>query len=137
MEFLSDILLGLGAVFASVYCFVLSRKLSKLKGLDQDLGSAIAIMSRQVDEMTEVLTSAQETAGESAQKLAEKTEAAARVSDRLELMIAALQDLPEDDGIIQTASPPPENPEVTPPPPAAPLPDDVNVFVRTATRRAS
>ena len=127
MNILSDILLGFGAIAAAIYCFVLSRKLSKLKGLDQDLGSAIAILSRQVDEMTRVLSSAQATANDSASVLADKTEIATSVAERLELMIAALQDLPEteldaDARFLEEAR--------------APQPD-VNLFVRNSSRRAS
>ncbi|RLJ41179.1 hypothetical protein BCF46_2967 [Litoreibacter meonggei] len=127
MNFISDILLGFGAIAAAVYCFVLSRKLSKLKGLDQDLGSAIAILSRQVDEMTKVLSSAQDATNNSASELENKTEVAANVAERLELMIAALQDLPEteldaDARLLEEANA--ERP-------------DVNLFVRNASRRAS
>ena len=127
MDFLADILLGLGAIAAAIYCFVLSRKLSKLKGLDQDLGSAIAILSRQVDEMTRVLSSAQDTANNSASQLQSKTEIAANIAARLELMIAALQDLPEaeqeaDARFLEEAN------AVQP---------DANLFVRNSSRRAS
>jgi len=127
LNILSDILLGFGAIAAAIYCFVLSRKLSKLKGLDQDLGSAIAILSRQVDEMTRVLSSAQATANDSASVLADKTEMATSVAERLELMIAALQDFPDaeldaDARFLEEAR--------------APQPD-VNLFVRNSSRRAS
>ncbi|MEP3347213.1 MAG: hypothetical protein ABJN34_06730 [Litoreibacter sp.] len=127
MDFISDIFLGFGAIGAAVYCFVLSRKLSKLKGLDQDLGAAIAILSRQVDDMTKALSSAQTTAGESAQILEDKTITAGEIAGRLELMIAALQDLPDveqqaDSDFIEAASE---------------IPPDTNVFVRNSDRRAS
>ena len=127
MNFLADILLGLGAIASAVYCFVLSRKLSRLKGLDQDLGSAIAILSRQVDEMTRVLSSAQETATDSASVLESKTEAAARVAERLELMIAALQDLPDAEQAADAQFSEAANPAG----------QDINLFVRNSSRRAS
>lgn len=123
MNFASDILLGFGAIAAAIYCFVLSRKLSKLKGLDQDLGSAIAILSRQVDEMTKVLSSAQESASDSALVLESKTQAATIIAERLELMIAALQDLPENEHDADTEA-------LRTPPPA-----DVNLFVRNSARK--
>jgi hypothetical protein len=127
LNFISDILLGFGAIAAAAYCFVLSRKLSKFKGLDQDLGSAIAILSRQVDEMTRVLSSAQASATDSATELAEKTESATSVAERLELMIAALQDLPEteldaDNRFLEEANS---------------CQPDANIFVRNSSRRAS
>ena len=126
MTFLADILLGIGAIAAAIYCFVLSRKLSKLKGLDHDLGSAIAILSRQVDEMTRVLSSAQDTANTSATDLKDKTEVAANIADRLELMIAALQDLPETE-VEADAQFLAE---------AAAANPDANIFVRNASRKA-
>ena len=97
MSILSDLLLGFGAMAAAVYCFILSRKLSKLKGLDQDLGAAIAVLSHQVDEMTQALSSAQKTASESVESLDDKAQEASKIAERLDFMIAALQDLPEQD----------------------------------------
>lgn len=127
MEFLADILLGFGALAAAVYCFVLSRKLSKLRGLDQDLGGAIAILSQQVDEMSKALTSAKETAATSANDLASKSKTASEIAERLEMMIAALHDLPDpeeqaDAEFIEEAAAPTK---------------DVTVFVRNASRRAA
>lgn len=118
MEFIADILLGFGAISAAFYCFILSRKINRLKGLDQDLGGAIAVLSKQVDEMTQVLTTAQSSATESADDLAAKTASAAAVTERLELMIAALQGLPDEDVEINT-------PEA-----------DATLFVRNPSRRA-
>lgn len=125
MDFFADILLGIGALSAAVYCFILSRKLSKLKGLDQDLGSAIAILSKQVDEMTQVLTKAKDSASQSTSDLEEKTNAAGEIADRLELMIAALHDLPDP----ETASEPEGDP--------AEEESDKNItmFMRNASRR--
>ena len=125
MNLLADILLGSGAIAAAIYCFVLSRKLSILKGLDQDLGAAIAILSKQVDEMTRVLSSAQETANDSVSQLEDKTTVATHVAERLELMIAALQDLSETEKDHEFAQAEPH------------LAADMNVFVRNSTRKAS
>ncbi|PTX57562.1 hypothetical protein C8N43_2232 [Litoreibacter ponti] len=123
MDFFADILLGFGALFAAVYCLILSRKLSKLKGLDQDLGSAIAILSKQVDEMTKVLTEAKETATESSRELEDKTSSAKEIADRLEMMIAALHDLP-DPSSGDAASAPEEESDKT-----------VTMFMRNASRK--
>jgi hypothetical protein len=95
MELISDILLGAGAIGAGVYCLVLARRLRSFSGLEKGMGGAIAVLSRQVDEMTRALDGAQEQASLSAARLdalATRGEAAAQ---RLELLIAALHDLPD------------------------------------------
>lgn len=83
MEYISDILLGAGALAAAFYCVVLSRKLNRLTGLDQELGTAIAMLSQQVDEMTTVLQSAQEAADGARSELAQMTERAETVAAQL------------------------------------------------------
>ena len=86
MDFFADIFLGLAAIAAAIYCIVLSRKLSRLKGLDQDLGGAIAVLSQQVDEMNSALAAAQSAAETSSTELAsmaERAEAAAQHLERL------------------------------------------------------
>ncbi|WP_051153775.1 DUF6468 domain-containing protein [Litoreibacter arenae] len=127
MDFLADILLGFGAIAAAIYCFVLSRKLSKLRGLDQELGSAIAVLSRQVDEMTRILSLARETAGDAASELQEKTDTATSVADRLEFMIAALQDVTDLERVAdERFEEEVENSR-----------SEVNVFIRNAARKVS
>jgi len=88
MEFISDILLGMGALAAAVYCVILSKKLNRLSGLDQELGTAIALLSRQVDEMTKVLESAQSAADGARTDLQHATE-------RAEVVAAQLQEASE------------------------------------------
>ncbi|MEP5757945.1 MAG: hypothetical protein ABJ327_01295 [Litoreibacter sp.] len=95
MDYFADIFLGAGALTAAFYCLVLSRKLSKLSGLDQDLGSAIAVLSNQVDGMTKVLAEAKQSAGTSTIQLGQVTERAEDVFGKLEIMLGALEDLPE------------------------------------------
>lgn len=95
MDYFADIFLGAGALAAAFYCLVLSRKLSRLSGLDQDLGNAIAVLSKQVDEMTNVLSDAKQTAGQSSEQLSTMTSRAEDVAGKLEIMLGALEDLPE------------------------------------------
>lgn len=95
MDYFADIFLGAGALAAAFYCLILSRKLSKLSGLDQDLGTAIAVLSKQVDDMTRVLAEAKEAAGASSAQLSQMTERAEDVAGKLEIMLGALEDLPE------------------------------------------
>ena len=95
MELIADILLGAGAIGAGVYCLVLARRLRSFAALEKGMGGAIAVLSKQVDEMTRALDGARDQAGVSATKLdalATRGEAAAQ---RLELLIAALHDLPD------------------------------------------
>ncbi len=94
MTYLADIFLGAGALAAAFYCMILSRRLSRLTRLDQDLGGAIALLSKQVDEMTSVLGAAQSAATASTVALDEQTLKAESAAERLELLVAALDDIP-------------------------------------------
>lgn len=94
MSLIADILIFAGAVGAGIYCFVLSRRLSRFSDLEQGMGGAVAVLSVQVDEMTKALAAAQKTAGASAAKLEELTERAEDAASRLELMMASLHDAP-------------------------------------------
>lgn len=97
MDLIADILLGAGAIGAGVYCLVLSRRLKALNRLESGMGGAIAVLSAQVDDMTKALEAARSAAGESAQSLDEMTDRAERAAGRLELMLATLHDLPQDE----------------------------------------
>lgn len=94
-DMFSDIFLGGAAIAAAIYCLVLSRKLSRLRGLDQDLGGAIAILSQQVDEMTHALENAQKSADASSTELSDVAGRAEAASSKLEMLISSLHDLPE------------------------------------------
>ncbi len=103
MELISDILLGSGALAATIYCFVLSRRLKRFNQLESGMGGAIAVLSAQVDDMTKALNRAQATAAISADQLKALTERAERGAERLELMLAALHDLPENESEARRA----------------------------------
>lgn len=95
MGFLSDLLLAAGAFGAAAFCLVLSRRLRALTALDSGLGAAIAVLSAQVDDLTRTLRAAQEAAQGATGRLTQGTERAEAASRRLELLVAALHDLPE------------------------------------------
>lgn len=95
MQFISDILLGAGAIGAAIYCMVLSRRLKRFNQLESGMGGAIAVLSAQVDDMTKALVRAQTTAATSAEQLQALTRRAEQGAERLELMLASLHDLPE------------------------------------------
>lgn len=125
MNFAADLLLAFGALAAAFYCFILSKRLKKLKGLDQDLGGAIAVLSQQVDEMTKVLSEAQETANTTSQELDSKTKSAVEIADRIDLLMGALHDLPDVPAPSNTV----EKPKVEV------VQKDVTVFMRARPRR--
>ena len=94
MNLISDILLSSGAFGAAIYCLVLSARLKKLTALESGMGGAIAVLSVQVDDMTKALNKAKGVATGSTgslEGLATRAEAAAA---RIELLLAAMYDLP-------------------------------------------
>lgn len=94
MQFLADVLLGAGALGAGFYCHVLSQRLKAFSTLETGLGGAIAVLSAQVDDMTQVLEAARGSATGSAASLEDLVARAAAMSTRLELLLASLHDLP-------------------------------------------
>jgi hypothetical protein len=95
MQLLADILLLLGALGATLYCVVLSRRLRRFTDLESGVGGAIAVLSAQVDDMTRSLEAARKIAQSSAVSLDGLTERTESASRRLELLMASLHDLPE------------------------------------------
>ena len=105
MNLISDVLLSAGAFGAAIYCFVLSARLKKLTALESGMGGAIAVLSVQVDDMTKALQKAGGAASGSAASLdglASRAEAAAA---RIELLLAAMYDLPDPAPMPQGAAP--------------------------------
>jgi hypothetical protein len=105
MNLISDVLLSAGAFGAAIYCFVLSARLKKLTALESGMGGAIAVLSVQVDDMTKALHKAGGAASGSAASLdvlATRAEAAAA---RIELLLAAMYDLPDPAPVLQGAAP--------------------------------
>ena len=106
MDLIADILLIAGAVGAAFYCIVLSRRLSRFNDLEKGVGGAIAVLSAQVDDMTKTLAQAQSSANGSNKSLMTLTSRAEDVAKRLELMVAAMHDIPETN--TETKEDPPE-----------------------------
>ena len=94
MELIADVLMASGAFGAAVYCYVLGGRLKRFTTLETGMGGAIAVLSAQVDEMTRALEQARGAANGSASSLEALTLRAEAVAARLELMVAALHDLP-------------------------------------------
>jgi hypothetical protein len=95
MNLISDILLSLGAFGAAIYCFVLSNRLKKFTTLESGMGSAIAVLSAQVDDMTKALDRARSAATGSASSLENLTGRGEAVAARIELLLASMHDLPQ------------------------------------------
>ncbi len=99
MEWLADSLLVAGALGASVYCYILARRLSRLNDLESGIGSAVAVLSAQVDDLTKALSASQNSVNSSQSSLSESTQRAEKIAQRLEIMMASFHDLPEPDQI--------------------------------------
>jgi len=95
MELIADVLMSAGAFGAAIYCYVLSGRLKRFSALESGMGGAIAVLSAQVDDMTRALEIARQAASGSAQSLEGLTQRAETAAARLELLVAALHDLPE------------------------------------------
>jgi hypothetical protein len=94
MDLIADILLAAGAIGAGVYCFILGRRLNRFNDLEKGVGGAVAVLSAQVDDLTRTLAAAQATAAQSADTLTDLTRRAETISQRLELQMASLHDIP-------------------------------------------
>ncbi|MEX5727922.1 hypothetical protein Ga0609869_001275 [Rhodovulum iodosum] len=105
MALIADILLVAGALGAAIYCLVLARRLRRFNDLESGMGGAIATLSAQVDDMTRALDGAREAAHASSASLEGVTARAEGAAQRLELMVAALHDLPPAHGTQEPAQP--------------------------------
>lgn len=97
MEMLSDLLLAAGAFAAAIYCQILSGRLKRFNALESGMGGAIAVLSAQVDDMTRALNAAQRQSQKSSEGLAALVERGDAAAARLELLMASLHDLPDDE----------------------------------------
>lgn len=95
MTMIADVLLVAGAFGAALYCYVLSRRLRRFTDLEKGVGGAVAVLSVQVDDLTDILTKAQSTAKASVAQLDAVSERAEIAHKRLELSIASMHDLPQ------------------------------------------
>ena len=126
MNLIADILMAAGSFGAAIYCYVLSARLKKFTALENGMGSAIAVLSVQVDDMTKALEKARNSASGSATSLEGLTLRAETVAARIELLLASMHDLPDP---APRAAPPPQ--------PQAPEPEDEDRKLRFIRRRSS
>ncbi len=97
MILIADFLLAAGAFATALYCFILARRLKRFTTLETGMGGAIAVLSVQVDDMTRVLDKARASASTSTTALDEQVRRAETAAARLELMLAALHDIPPEE----------------------------------------
>lgn len=95
MDMIANILMTAGTFGAAIYCYVLSNRLKKFTALESGMGSAIAVLSVQVDDMTRALEGARGAAHAQADGLRAQTARAEAVAAQLELLMASLHDLPQ------------------------------------------
>ena len=95
MEFIADILMVAGTFGAAIYCYVLAARLNRFSTLETGMGGAIAVLSAQVDDMTRALDKARVAATGSASSLDGLTVRAETVAAKLEILVAAMHDLPD------------------------------------------
>lgn len=107
MEYVSDLILAAASLGAAAYCVVLSRRLKALGSLEGGMGSAIAVLSAQVDDLTRSLRAAQDAAGQTGGRLEAQAMRAEAVSRKLELLLASMHDLPEEEPAPAPAAPAP------------------------------
>lgn len=114
MQFLADILLLSGALGAAFYCFILSRRLSKLTDLDEGVGATVTLLAKRVEDLSGLLAKAQHEAAKGSESLTDLTLQAEATAKRLELLMASMHDLPQ--------------------PPSRPNPDQDVTFLRHTGR---
>jgi ABC-type transporter Mla subunit MlaD len=89
---MADILLAAGAFGAGIFCFVLSRRLTRFNDLEKGVGGAVAVLSAQVDDLEKALSEARRTAAEASGRLEETTRRAEQTARQLELLMAPSHD---------------------------------------------
>lgn len=95
LNMVSDVLMLAGTIGATAYCMVLARRLRSFSTLETGMGGAIAVLSAQVDDMTKALERARGAASGSSASLETLTLRAEGIASRLELLVAAMHDLPD------------------------------------------
>lgn len=93
MAILVDLLVFASALAAALYCHVLARRVARLADMRGGVGGAIAALSERVDALTRTLDEASAQADHENAERAALVDRAERVAMRLEIMLAALQDV--------------------------------------------
>lgn len=102
---IADILLIAGALGAGFYCYILGQRLRRFTDLEKGVGGAVAVLSAQVDDLGKSLEAAKATASGSVENLTAASDRAEAAGRQLELLMAAMHDLPKPE-----PAEPPSNP---------------------------
>ncbi|SDX29226.1 hypothetical protein SAMN05444358_104181 [Ruegeria halocynthiae] len=97
MELIADILLVAGALGAGLYCFILARRLRRFTDLEKGVGGAVSVLSAQAEELRKSLDDARQASDDSGIALQALTERAETVAQRLELMMASMHDVVQEE----------------------------------------
>ena len=92
MDIFADGVLGLATIAAAAYCVILSRRLSRLNGLDDGLGKAIVSLSDQVEALKTALREAKSATERASGDLAAQIAAAEATSQRLAAQVSVTED---------------------------------------------
>lgn len=95
MTLIADVMLASAAFAAAFYCYLLAGRLKRFTALETGMGSAIAVLSSQVDDLSIVLEKAKISADDSVSSLDTQIVRAEAVAARLEVLLASFHDLPE------------------------------------------
>ena len=95
MDIIVDFILLAASGAATVYCFVLSKRLKKLNDMKNGLGASIASMSQTLDQTQQVLSLAKRSSVESIERLSALLEEAERLTPELSQLMDALGELSE------------------------------------------
>ncbi len=93
MQLIVDFILLAASGVATIYCFVLSRRLSRLNDMKNGIGASIATMSQALDQTQQVLAFAKSSSLEGVQRLTAVLEEAERVGPEINKLLDALRDL--------------------------------------------
>jgi hypothetical protein len=105
MPELADFLLAAGAIAACTYCLVLSRRLRRFTDLEDGVGGAVAVLAGQVDDLSRTFAGAQSATRNTAATLGEVCDRAEAAGRRIELLLAAMHDLPDPQAATLPAMP--------------------------------
>lgn len=101
LDILSDIVLGIGALGAGAYCYILGLRLKRLRNMEEGMGAAVSVLAHQVSQMSQTLERTKSAASLSAENLEKITDRAESSARRLELLIASLHDLPKGNSSVE------------------------------------
>ena len=93
MDVVTDIILLLSSGAATIYCFILSRRLARLNDTKNGLGASIASMSQALAQMQEALIAARGESDANIQRLSLLIEESRRVQPEISRLMREMEKL--------------------------------------------